>query len=71
VLGLFLEQKLLLLLLFISFASGALVGIGLVLFKKKNMKSPIPFGPFLGYASIVAALWGDELLRIYFDFIGF
>ncbi|WP_422443970.1 prepilin peptidase [Thermoanaerobacterium sp. DL9XJH110] len=71
VLGLFLEQKLLLLLLFISFASGALVGIGLVLFKKKNMKSPIPFGPFLGYASIVAALRGDELLRIYFDFIGF
>jgi len=45
--GLVLGWPDILLALFLSFLSGAIVGIGLILFGKKGLKSQIPFGPFL------------------------
>jgi len=33
--------------LYLSFVSGAIVGILLILLKKKSLKSKVPFGPFL------------------------
>jgi prepilin signal peptidase PulO-like enzyme (type II secretory pathway) len=29
------------------------------------MKTPLPFGPFLGVAALVAAFWGEDILRWY------
>ncbi len=42
--------------LFISFIVGALVGIALMLFGGKNLKSAIPFGPFLAGSTLVVML---------------
>lgn len=42
----------------ISSALGSLVGISLMLFKRKNLKTAIPFGPFLAVAAIIYLIWG-------------
>jgi len=51
--GLILGWPNILLALFLSFLSGAIVGISLILFGKKGLKSQIPFGPFL----VGSTLW--------------
>lgn len=57
--------------LLFSFWIGSIVGIFLLLFSPKNftMKSRIPFGPFLCLGMLLAFLWGDEILRIYWAFL--
>ncbi len=52
--------------LFLSFLIGALVGVIIIAFKKKNIKSEIPFGPFLIVGSFSALFWGDQILTQYF-----
>lgn len=42
----------------ISSALGSIVGISLMLFKRKNLKTAIPFGPFLAIAAIIYLIWG-------------
>lgn len=56
--------------LFIAYILGALVSIGLLMSKKKKMKSRIPFGTFLSLATIVVLLYGDKLLDFYTNLIG-
>jgi leader peptidase (prepilin peptidase)/N-methyltransferase len=51
----------------LAFASGALVSIVLLILKKKNLKSEIPFGPFLTGATFITVLWGNYLLNWYFN----
>ena len=51
--------------LMLAYISGAIVGIGLILGKKKQWSSHIPFGTFLSAATIVAMLWGEEILSWY------
>jgi len=50
--GFFLGDQRTILALFLSFFLGAIVGIGLILFKKKNLKSPVPFAPFLVFSTL-------------------
>ena len=50
---------------FMSFLLGALVGIFLIVTKKKNMKSAVPFGPFLIAGSLVALIWGARIVEWY------
>lgn len=52
--------------LFVSYIVGALVSIGLVVAGKKSMGSAIPFGTFLTFGTLVAMLWGNELVKWYF-----
>ena len=47
--------------LLLSFFSGAIIGISLILFGKKGLKSQIPFGPFLSGATILVILLGSRL----------
>lgn len=42
----------------ISSALGSVIGIGLMLFKRKNLKTAIPFGPFLAVAAFIYLIWG-------------
>lgn len=65
VLGLSLGWKLLLPALTLAFGSGALVGIGLMLFGKKGMESPIPFGPFLAASVIFMSFFGTMVGRVF------
>lgn len=64
--GLFLGWKLALLALFLSIMLGGIISIILLLFKIKDRKSAIPFGPFIISATFFAALYGNQFLRWYF-----
>lgn len=55
--------------LLIAFISGALIGLILIALKKKTLKSQLPFGPFLSAATIVALLWGNQLINWYLNLI--
>ncbi len=52
----------------LAFISGAVVGILLMIFKKKTRKSPIAFGPFLSLAFFWMAIWGEQIWSWYFSF---
>lgn len=57
-------QMLLLVVLFSSFI-GALVGIGLIVLARRGRNIPIPFGPYLAAAGLVALFWGAPIQRYY------
>jgi leader peptidase (prepilin peptidase)/N-methyltransferase len=40
---------------------GAVVGMSVILVRKKSMTYALPFGPFLALAAILIALWGEEI----------
>lgn len=48
-----------------SSAIGAIVGIALIVFARHGRSQPIPFGPYLAGAGIVALYWGPNLTRSY------
>jgi len=66
--GLFLGFPKILVALFFAYFIGAIIGIGLVLAKKKNLKSEVPFGPFLVTGTFIALFWGQVLIDWYFRF---
>lgn len=53
----------------ISFMLGALVGVVLILFTKKNRKSVLPFAPFLALGAFVFFFWGERILSFYFNYL--
>lgn len=69
--GALLGWPLILLGLLMSFVLGAAVGIGLIIFKKKNMKSALPFGTFLTLSAVLVLLWGNRVLDWYLEIIGY
>ena len=44
---------------------GAIVGISLIVFARHGRNIPIPFGPYLAAAGIIALFWGPQLTRGY------
>jgi leader peptidase (prepilin peptidase) / N-methyltransferase len=49
--------------LYLSFLTGALVGIILIIWKKKNFqKATLPFGPFLIFGATISLFWGNLIL---------
>jgi len=46
---------------------GASVGIALMVYARHGRNVPIPFGPYLGAAGVVALFWGPQLTRQYFS----
>lgn len=50
---------------FLAFLVGSIVGIYLVVIRKRSGKTKLPFGPFLAFGSAVAILAGDLLLKLY------
>lgn len=64
--GAFLGWRLTLLTIFLGAFSGALAGIVVVLRQKdRNLQTQIPFGIFLGIGSIVAMLFGEQIIQWY------
>ncbi len=53
------------LIILLSSLVGALVGIGLIVWRGRDRAQPLPFGPYLAIAGWVAMLWGDEIMRRY------
>lgn len=65
VMGFMLGWKLVLVALFVAYLIGAAVGIALLLFKKREASSQVPFGPFLTLATFITLLYGSEMLEWY------
>jgi len=64
-LGAWLGWQMLPLTILLSSLVGAAVGIGLMVFARHNRNVPIPFGPYLAAAGIIALIWGKPLTRAY------
>jgi leader peptidase (prepilin peptidase)/N-methyltransferase len=56
------------LIILLSSLAGAIVGIGLVLFKGQDKNCPLPFGPYLAVAGWIALLWGNEITNTYLEY---
>ena len=69
VVSLFLGFKITVMTIFFSFMFGALIGILLIVSKRKTRKDYVPFGPFIAIASIFSVLFGDKVLLFYVSFI--
>lgn len=69
VVSLFLGFKITVMTIFFSFVFGALIGILLIVSKRKTRKDYIPFGPFIAIASIFSVLFGDKVFLFYVSFI--
>ncbi len=54
----------------VSSLIGAVVGITLVVVRGRDRQIPIPFGPYLAAAGLVAMLWGEEINRSYLQLAG-
>jgi len=44
---------------------GAIVGIGLIVLAKRGRNVPIPFGPYLAAAGLLALFWGKQINQAY------
>jgi leader peptidase (prepilin peptidase) / N-methyltransferase len=64
-LGAWLGWQLLLPIVLLSAAVGAIVGIALIAMRRKERGHPIPFGPFLAAAGWLAMLWGPQMVADY------
>lgn len=67
VLGIWFGWQQLLLLMMLSFISGAVISVGLLVLKIKGRKEAIPFGPFIALAAYLTSLFGNELILWYLN----
>jgi len=65
--GLFLGFPNILIALFFAFLIGAIIGVGLILAKRKTLKSEVPFGPFLVTGTFIALFWGPTIIDWYLN----
>ena len=64
-LGAWLGWQMLPLIVLLSSVIGALIGIGLVVFKGRDHQIPLAFGPYLAIAGAIALFFGKPLIAIY------
>lgn len=63
--GAWLGWQMLPLTILLSSLVGAVIGIGLIVFAGRGRSVPIPFGPYLAIAGMIALLHGSALSRVY------
>jgi leader peptidase (prepilin peptidase)/N-methyltransferase len=56
--------------LLLAYFVGALIGIFLILFAGKQLKSRIPFGTILGFSAIIFILYGEFFISWYLSLLG-
>ena len=66
-LGAWLGWKMLPMIILLSSAVGAVVGIGLIVLARRGRDIPILFGPYLAAAGLLALLFGPMLTQAYLD----
>jgi len=69
-LGAWLGWQMLPLVIMLSALVGALVGLCMILFLGRDRQIPIPFGPYLAGAGLIALFWGTEISNGYISFSG-
>jgi leader peptidase (prepilin peptidase)/N-methyltransferase len=65
--GAWLGWKVLPLVVVLSSFVGAVVGVGLIVLARRGRNVPIPFGPYLAIAGLIALFHGEALTRRYLD----
>jgi leader peptidase (prepilin peptidase) / N-methyltransferase len=65
VIGAWLGWKMLPLVILLSSLVGAVVGISLIAFASYGRNTPIPFGPYIAAAGLIALFWGETINRTY------
>jgi leader peptidase (prepilin peptidase) / N-methyltransferase len=69
-LGAWLGWQMLLPIVLLSAAVGAVVGLTLIALRKHQAASPMPFGPFLAGAGFLVMLWGQQWVARYLGLFG-
>ncbi|QIB66621.1 prepilin peptidase [Kineobactrum salinum] len=69
-LGAWLGWQALPLVILLSSLVGAVVGIALMVIKRRGREIPIPFGPYLALAGWVSLIWGEQLLAAWLGATG-
>ena len=64
-LGAWLGWKLLPLVILLSAATGAVLGILMIVLRSRDRSAPMPFGPYLAAAGWIAMMYGDALVSSY------
>ena len=64
-LGAWLGWQMLPLIVLLSSFVGAIIGIGLVVFKGRDHQVPLAFGPYLAIAGVIALFFGRSLVSLY------
>jgi leader peptidase (prepilin peptidase)/N-methyltransferase len=54
----------------LSSVVGAIIGLGLIAIAKRGREIPMPFGPYLAIAGMIALFWGKDLTRTYLGLLG-
>jgi len=67
-LGAWLGWKMLPIIILLSSLVGAAVGISLIVFARHGRHNPIPFGPYLAAAGMIALLYGKQMAEAYLGF---
>jgi leader peptidase (prepilin peptidase)/N-methyltransferase len=68
-LGAWMGWQMLPLIIILSSAVGAVVGIALMVFAKHGRNIPIPFGPYLAGGGLIALFWGQTLTQEYLQLL--
>lgn len=68
--GAFAGWQLVLLTIMTASLIGAVLGGTLMLFKNRNLKGRIPFGPYLAAGTVISVLFGKAIIGWYFSFCG-
>jgi leader peptidase (prepilin peptidase)/N-methyltransferase len=63
--GAWLGWKMLPVVILLSSLVGAGVGVALIVFTRHGRNTPIPFGPYLAAAGLIALFWGEAINRTY------
>ncbi|MCF6209551.1 MAG: A24 family peptidase [Gammaproteobacteria bacterium] len=69
-LGAWLGWQALPVIILLSSAVGAVIGIGLIVLRGRDRNIPIPFGPYLAIAGWITFLWGEWITQTYLQFAG-
>jgi len=65
-LGAWMGWQMLPLIVLLASVVGAVIGIGLIVFKGRDHSVPLAFGPYLAIAGAIALFFGPRLIKIYF-----
>jgi leader peptidase (prepilin peptidase)/N-methyltransferase len=69
-LGAFLGWRGVIVLLFVAFFVGAVVGVAVLAARRSEGDHTVPFGPFIALGAFVTMAWGDSIVRWYLTAMG-
>jgi len=69
VVGLFLGWRLTIIAFMVAVIFAAIISLALILFKRLNKKSTVPFGPFIALGAFIAMTYGWNIIDFYIGFL--